>query len=162
MEIGTFFGGSALWFADMLDAHRIEGARVVTVDVNAYPGERDPRITYLTEDAKDLESVLGDTDLASFGRPWLVVDDGSHVESDIAAFLEWVHPKLRPGDYVVVEDGSVRYFADPQYDAFDDGPNRAVAGFLQRHPDDYEIDAELCDFFGYNVTWNPNAWMRRR
>jgi cephalosporin hydroxylase len=41
------------------------------------------------------------------------------------------------------------------------GPNRAVAEFLARRPERFRIDAELCDFYGRNVTWSPNGWLRR-
>lgn len=49
----------------------------------------------------------------------------------------------------------------PAYEAFEDGPNQAVATFLSERPDAYRIDSSLCDHFGYNVTYNPNGWLRR-
>jgi cephalosporin hydroxylase len=36
-----------------------------------------------------------------------------------------------------------------------------VEQFLQARAGAYEIDRALCDFYGENVTYNPNAWLRR-
>jgi cephalosporin hydroxylase len=146
----------------MLDAHGINGARVVTVDIKPAVEEHDPRVTYITGSARNLDMLLPADMVASLPRPWLVVDDGSHLEDDIVVALDWLHPRLQSGDYLVVEDGSLRWFTDPIYDLYNDGPNRAVASFLQKNGADYEIDQEMCDWYGQNVTWNPNAWLRRR
>jgi cephalosporin hydroxylase len=162
LEIGTFNGGSALWFADMLDAHRITGSRVVTLDIDPHVAEPDPRVTYVTGSALALDQALSPELLAQLPRPWLAIDDGGHTEELVSAAIEWLHPHLQSGDYLVVEDGNLRHFSDPFYDYFNDGPNRALVSFLEKHGADYEIDQELCDWFGYNVTWNLNGWLRRR
>lgn len=33
--------------------------------------------------------------------------------------------------------------------------------FLDRTGGRYEIDPGLCDFYGYNVTYCPYAWLKR-
>src|SRR5207248_2403618 len=76
IEIGTHRGGSALWFADMLSAHRIEDPRVVSVDIEPVAELADERLTFLRGDAKKLGEALPPELLASCARPWLVVDDG--------------------------------------------------------------------------------------
>jgi cephalosporin hydroxylase len=68
---------------------------------------------------------------------------------------------LKPGDYIVIEDGVLSDMAEANYRAYEDGPSRAVQRFLETRGSSYEIDATLCDYFGHNVTWNPNAWLRR-
>jgi len=60
-----------------------------------------------------------------------------------------------------VEDGVVSQLFGA-FSRYNDGPNRAVAQFLERYPEAYDIDTELCDFYGHNVTFNPNGWLRRR
>lgn len=42
-----------------------------------------------------------------------------------------------------------------------DGPNQAVAEFLRRNAGRYAIETSLCDFYGHNITYAPNAWLRR-
>lgn len=162
VEIGTFAGGSALWFADALSAQRIEGARVVSVDIDPQVAFQDARITLLTGSAHALGKVLGPDLLSTLAHPWLVIEDSSHFYEDSLAVLEFFRPTLHSGDYVVVEDGCVAQLSEPIYRPYENGPNRAVAAFLAAHPGEFEIDAKLCDFFGYNVTGNPNGWLRRR
>jgi cephalosporin hydroxylase len=161
IEIGTMHGGSALWFADMLSAHRIEDPRVVSVDIEPLAEFEDERVSFLRGDAKKLGDALPPDLLASCARPWLVVDDGSHLFDDVTATLEFFHPHLRSGDYLVVEDGVLVQFSDRYYKKYENGPNRAVANFLERFGHLYEIDEALCDHYGRNVTWSLDGWLRR-
>ena len=161
IEIGTKHGGSALWFADMLSASGIPDARVVSIDIEPAVSFSDSRIDFLTGDAADLSSVLTPGYLEGCKAPWLVVEDSSHLFRHTSAVLNFFHPLLRPGDYVVVEDGILSQLTAPVYARYEDGPNRAVAAFLETWGSSYEIDTTLCDHFGYNATWNPNGWIRR-
>ena len=163
IEIGTKFGGSALWFADMLTAQGIRDPRVVSVDIKPISNFEDSRITFLQGDAKTLDLVLRADFLSACARPLLVIEDSSHRYAETAAVLAFFHHKLMSGDYIVVEDGVLSQFSNAKfYSQYEDGPNRAVTDFLACHADDYVIDIELCDHFGHNVTYNPNAWLKRR
>jgi cephalosporin hydroxylase len=42
------------------------------------------------------------------------------------------------------------------------GPARAIAEFLAARGGDYEIDERYCDQSGFNVTENPNGYLRRK
>lgn len=161
IEIGSKFGGSALWFADMLTAQGVAGARVVSVDIKPLAEFKDPRILFLTGDAKRLEDVLPPALLNECPRPWLVIEDSSHFYAESIATLNFFHAHLRSGDYIVVEDGIVSQLSHKQYRQYEDGPNRAVADFLAEHGSEYQIDTELCDCFGHNVTYNLNGWLKR-
>ena len=162
-EIGSAFGGSAFWFADMLAVHGRAGARVISVDLTPPPlNVRGKRITFLKGDANALGAVLT-AEMLALPKPWLVIEDSSHFFKESYAVLNFFNPHLASGDYIVVEDGSLEFMSPKEfYGKFESGPNRAIEQFLREHPDDYEIDASLCDHFGYNVTWNPNGWLRRR
>lgn len=161
IEVGAKRGGSALWFADMMTAQGVADARVIGVDIEPAVKFSDPRITFLQGDANRLHEVLPKSLLKGLARPLLVVEDSSHRYQECTAVLNYFHDRLRSGDYIVIEDGSVSYFEDGRYAKFEDGPNRAVRDFLTDHPDNYEIDVELCDHYGRNVTYNPNGWLRR-
>lgn len=161
IEIGARFGGSALWFADMLTAQGIEGARVLAVDTHPEVGFTDPRITLMVGDANDLGAVLGEELLAACKRPFLVVEDSSHFHRETTSVLDFFHDRLAPGDYIVVEDGVLAQFSNPFYERYESGPNRGVSDFLARHPGAYALDEALCDFYGFNATYNPNGWLRR-
>lgn len=161
IEIGTKHGGSALWFADMLSAQGLADARVVSVDIAPAAQFSDPRIRFFAGNAQALGEVLSPSLLASCPKPWLVVEDSSHMYADSLAVLDFFHEKLVSGDYVVVEDGIVAQLSGKHYEQYQQGPNRAVADFLRARPGAYEIDASLCDRYGYNATYNPNGWLRR-
>ena len=62
----------------------------------------------------------------------------------------------------MIEDGVVADLPTDMYGGYENGPNRAVAAFLGERGDVYEVEVSLCDFFGENVTFCPNAWLRRR
>jgi capsular polysaccharide biosynthesis protein len=89
------------------------------------------------------------------------VEDSAHRYEVTLAVLEFFYRYLRTGDYIVIEDGIVTFLPEDIYRQFEDGPNRAVGKFLATHPGDYEIDRTLCDFYGSNVTYNTNGWLRR-
>ncbi len=161
IEIGTKFGGSALWFADMLTADRGPGVRVLSVDILMQASFRDDRITFMEGDAAKLGATLRPELLAGLPKPWLVVEDSSHRFEDAAAVLDFFHPHLSAGDYIVVEDGILDQFEDPLYLRYANGPNRAVERFLKSHPGSYSVDTDLCDHFGRNATWSPNGWLRK-
>ena len=161
IEIGSKFGGSALWFADMLSAQGVESPTVVSLDIKPLAEFTDPRIGFLTGDAADLGPVLTPELLAKCPRPWLVIEDSSHFYEHSIATLRFFDDYLEPGDYIVVEDGVVGSLPGPQYAAYDNGPSRAIAEFVRDRGDRYAIDTDLSDFYGRNVTYNPNGWLKR-
>ena len=162
IEVGTKHGGSALWFADMMSAAGVAQPRVVSVDIEPQAAFTDPRITFLRGEAARLQDVLDASCLAQLPRPWLVVEDSSHLYDDSLAVLRFFDAHLRAGDVVVVEDGVVSHLPAEFYRRYEHGPNRAVADFLRERGDAYRVDASLCDFYGYNATYNPNGYLIRQ
>lgn len=151
IEIGSFRGGSALWFAD-----RAPEMRVLSIDLEPPASVSHPSVTFVRGDARDLAPVVRLTELA---RPLLVIEDSSHLAGTTAAVLDFFADVMQPGEYIVVEDGilsDMRVAAD-----YDGGPLRAIHEFLARHRGKYEIDRSYCDYFGPNVTWNVDGYLRR-
>ena len=161
IEIGTAEAGSSLWFADTLSALGQE-CQIIAIDVKAPPQIDDRRITFLSGNARQLGDVLPPQLITSLPHPWLVVEDSAHWYEVTLAVLEFFDRHLRSGDYIVVEDGIVAFLPEEIYRKFEGGPNRAVENFLATRPGVYEIDRTLCDLYGFNVTYNPNGWLRRR
>lgn len=158
IEIGSKYGGSAVWLADMLSLYGING-RVISVDIAPVTNISDPRISFLKGDVAELAKSLTDEFLAPLERPWLVIEDSSHLYEHSLAALNFFHPHLRRGDYLIVEDGIVDALGiAAQYNG---GPSRAVNEFFSMHPTEYEMVTAMCDFFGKNVTWNPNGYWRK-
>jgi cephalosporin hydroxylase len=153
IEIGTHRGGSALWFSDQRPEMRI-----YSIDLLA-PAAVAPNITFLQGDAHNLGAVLPADLLESIDRPLLVVEDSSRLAGTTAAVLDFFDRWLRPGEYIVIEDGILT--AMRVADSYDGGPLRAIHEFLSRTNGRYEIDRSLCDYFGTNVTWNVDGYLRR-
>lgn len=158
IEIGSGDGGSALWFADMMAA--VTGAgNVFSFDCRpceSFP--KDDRIHFVQAEAPG--ALLAEV-LNGEPHPWLVIEDSSHTLEVSLGVLRFFDPLLVAGDYIVVEDGVLRGLSSEKYLQYEDGPARAIRAFLAENEDRYVIDAELCDFYGYNVTWNPNGWLRK-
>lgn len=156
IEIGSYSGGSAAWFADMTAAMGLE-TNIISIDVT--PPTLDlARVQFRQGSAARLDAVLKKAELDSLPRPWLVIDDASHRYEDCAATLRFFEPLLRPGEYICVEDGIVDSFGVA--DRYEGGPNRAIQEFLHRASDRFEIDTGYCDYFGFNATWNTNGFIR--
>lgn len=159
IEIGTSQGGGALWFADVCRSFGLE-TRVFTIDLDP-PQNRHPGITYLKGDAYDPEGTFPSQLLQSLPHPWLISEDSAHTYDACIAVLDYFVPKMQGGDYIVIEDGTVADFTEERYREYQDGPNRAVSACLAANIGVLEIDTDLCDLFGHNVTYAPNAWLRR-
>lgn len=157
IEIGSQAGGSAIWFADQLSAQGLEG-QVFSIDINKVQSITHPRVTFLQGDALQLGDTLPPSEIAALARPLLVIEDSAHTRKASLAVLEYMEPLMRPGEYLVVEDGIVDHLPAVRH-LFDGGPNAAIAAFLETYGHRWMVDRQLCDFFGYNVTWNTNGFL---
>lgn len=158
IEIGTSEGGSALWFRDQCNALGL-GASIYSFDIAPPAGFSEPGIVIGAADSHNLESTMPTATLAALPHPWLVIEDSAHTYLSTLRVLRYFDRLVRAGDYVVVEDGFVADLPGDAYRQYEDGPNRAVAEFLDETERKYVIDEDLCDFFGHNVTYCPNAWL---
>ena len=82
----------------------------------------------------------------------------SHTFEGCLNALRFFDGYLRSGEFIIIEDGILR---DLGLKSLDNGPNRAIAEFLGANADRYVVDRTYCDFFGHNVTWNTNGYLRR-
>ena len=71
--------------------------------------------------------------------------------NDLHAFMRFLDEHiLREGDYLVVED------------TVDEAKRNELGEFLAGTPEGrYAVDTHLTDYFGENVCWNVNAYLRR-
>lgn len=119
----------------------------------------DPRITFVHGDGRRLQGTLTPEVVGNLPHPWLVVEDADHSYQTTFAVMKFFAPHLKCGDYLVVEDGLCDTMGNAE--KYDGGPNRAIDEFCELFPEIYELDGEYCDFFGNNVTWCTNGWLRR-
>jgi len=157
IEIGSYAGGSAMWLADQ--AHLLGlGLRVHSVDLQV-PAVEHPAVTFIQGDARDLGAVFTESFMESIERPLLVVEDADHIAGTTAAVLAFFDPWLRSGEYIVIEDGILTDMRVAHL--YQGGPLHAIHAFLAEAGDRYEVDRSLCDYFGRNVTWNVDGFLRR-
>lgn len=162
IEIGSFEGGRTEWLADTMSNLGLP-VRVISVDLVAPSHATAPGVEIRQGDARDLAIVLPPEEVRSLGHPLLVIEDSAHDEATCSAVLSYFDPLLQTGDYIVVEDGVFRSSGEKSSAAsFLSPPARAIDGFLARRGQYYEIDTAVCDRFGYNSTFNPNGWLRRK
>ena len=120
VEIGSSFGGSALWFRDRLRTMsaygRIDSVKVISIDLDhadALPAVRaaDPSyeetITFVQGDVCDPQLPGRVAALIPAGARCLVVEDSAHVYDTTLAALRGFADLVPVGGYFVVEDGCV-------------------------------------------------------
>jgi len=158
IEIGSKSGGSALWFGDLMNNFGIEG-HVYSIDIVKVTQVSHPRVTFLEGDGSNLAETLSPEFIQSLPRPLLVIEDADHSFTTSKAVLDFFHGYLDQGEYIIVEDGIISDIV--QDSSYNSGPHQALKSFLSEHPQDYEIDGEYCDFFGYNLTWATNGFLKK-
>lgn len=157
IEIGAYQGGSAIWFSDQARLLELD-LEVFSIDLNVPENVAGPSVNFLQGDARKLGPVLPSSFMNAVKRPLMVVEDSSHMSGTTAAVLEFFDPWLQSGEYIVIEDGILSDMRVAEL--YDGGPLRAIEQFLEKRGDRYEIDRSLCDYFGRNVTWNVNGYLR--
>ena len=157
IEIGTYKGGATFWFADQLAINEIEGI-VHSIDVVPVDIPSTPKVRFLTGSSRELEAVFPAEWVAQQPRPLLVIDDGDHSRDSVLAALRHFGPLMRSGEYFVVEDGSASDLGLAH--KMGGGPVAAIRDFLAGGAP-FEVDRRYCDFYGRNMTWNVDGYLRR-
>jgi cephalosporin hydroxylase len=128
IETGTYYGGSAQFFADCMD--RVGKGIVISIDIN--PGSRRPphdRIIYLEGDSVTLAPVVRDEISETIGpdaRVMVSLDSDhrkEHVVRELAVYADIV----TPGQYLVVEDTNLN--GHPVHPEHGPGPFEALEEF---------------------------------
>ena len=157
IETGTFEGGSALFYAELLD--RLGGpGRVVTIDSAPRSTPTHPRVTYLVGDSTS-RAVIDRVKAvaAQAAGPVMVILDSDHSERHVSGELDAYSPLVTPGSFLLVQDGAIDRLG--YFRAFRPGPCGAIERFLVAHAE-FEIDRERCGRF--LITDHPDGWLRRR
>jgi cephalosporin hydroxylase len=160
IEIGTSEGGSAAWLIDQCRAIGLPETKLITIDIDP-PGIEMPDVSIHRGDSCAPEQTFPTDLIVGSPHPWLVTEDSAHTYESVSAVLDYFDKLLQPGDMFVLEDGVLADLEGDVYRRLADGPNSALAEFLQRNRGRYEIEDSWCDFYGRNVTYAPNGWLRR-
>ncbi|WP_159080493.1 CmcI family methyltransferase [Nocardia suismassiliense] len=144
IELGSGSGASALWFADVADAHGMS-PRIVSIDI-VRPQIDDPRVDFIKADITRIGSALKDSVIKALPKPWLVIDD-AHV--NVPDVLDFFDDRLGTGDYLVIEDSN------------SPSNRRNVLDFLARSRNGYLLDRRYVDMFGENSTSALDGVLKR-
>jgi len=154
IEIGTNRGGSALYYADLLDIighgeiHTIDIDDVVFKEVKMHKRINFFRDGYQNYDLKNTEGF----------KKIIVIEDGSHTYEDVIASLEKFKDVVTEDSYFIVEDGIIDKLGWKK--KYNGGPNKAIKEFIAGQSS-YVIDRKWCDLFGINATFNTNGFLKK-
>jgi cephalosporin hydroxylase len=158
IEIGTYSGKSAVWFA------RTAGCPVLTIDVQHTTVDAD---TLAAAQAAQVTLLLGRSTSPSVidstfawarhKRRIMVSVDGDHSGPVVAAEMNAYSPLVKPDGYMIVEDGIVRWLPE-QWPYYTGNPLDAIETFLAAHPE-WANDQELED--SAPTTQFPGGFLRR-
>jgi cephalosporin hydroxylase len=153
VETGTFAGGSALFFAMVLDY--LGHGRVLTIDINFRSNwPQHPRISYMT--GSSVDAAITEQVIATVGsQRAMVVLDSDHGEAHVYAEMVAYSRLVQTGDYLIVEDTNVN--GHPTFPDFGPGPMEAVDKFLSAN-DEFVID-HRCERLLMSL--NPRGYLRR-
>jgi cephalosporin hydroxylase len=132
LETGTHRGGSALFFATVLEA--LGGGSVLSVDYAHHDGRPEhPRLTYLTGSTTDPEVIERIRAQAADSDPVLVILDSDHTREHVLGELRAYADLVSPGSYLIVEDSNIN--GHPVLPGWGPGPHEAIEEFLAERSD---------------------------
>jgi cephalosporin hydroxylase len=141
IEAGTLFGGSAIYYAAMLEFINPDG-KVLTVDINEEQIHAEAKNHPLW--AKRIKFYLGssiapevhqqlDAEIADGKRVFITIDT-LHAPKHVASELELFSQYVSPGSYMILQD------------TYYEGLPEVLDEFLEKHPD-FERVSKLDDRF---------------
>lgn len=159
VEFGTRFGGSALFFSVIGRAINPD-LKVITVDIShaevAEKVKDDRSIQLVNASSTDpaIVQIVCEARLASPGKVFFILDS-DHAKKHVLAELELLRHIVRPGDYVVVEDGNIN--GHPVLPGWGAGPKEALEAYFDIYPEDYTSDTLRERRFGF--TFAPSGFL---
>jgi len=146
IELGSLFGGTTLYLAHICELMNF--GQVVSIDVSRQVYQvSHPRIIEVngsTTSPDVLQTVRG----LCQDKKVMVIHDGAHGYEQVSKDLENWAPLVSSGQYLIVEDGVVDIFENVpdtigstyQSNYPSGGPLKALTEYLQRFPNQFEID----------------------
>lgn len=157
VETGVHSGGSALFYANLLDALGGSG-RVLGVDVDLDPVAAEvrghPRVELIEGSSTD-PLVVARVRNAAAGRRTMVILDSDHTSAHVLAELRALGGLVSPGCWLVVEDTAVA--GRPVWPELATGPGEALDAWLAEGQP-FEVDRGRERQL---LTANPRGYLRR-
>jgi cephalosporin hydroxylase len=156
IETGTNRGGSALFYASIMDL--LGFGRLITIDIERLHKLDHPRIEFVHGSSTD-RAVVDRVRAAAAAAdgPVMVILDGDHSRNHVARELELYGPLVTPGSFILSQDGVIDQLR--RFRRSRPGPLPANREFLRRHQE-FVHDRERNERF--IITHHPVGWLRRR
>lgn len=160
IEAGTFCGGTALYYATIMDQFK-PNCKIFTIDIG--PQIKDA-LKYDVWKRHVISLIGSSTDPAIVDQikkqipknaVVLVTLDSDHHQEHVYQELKIYSQLVTPGSYLVLQDTNIN--GHPVYPAYGPGPMEALEDFL-RENHDYTPDRSREK---YLVTFYPKGWLKR-
>jgi cephalosporin hydroxylase len=139
IETGTFVGGSALFFAQVMDM--LGHGKVITVDIEKFHTlPEHPRIEYLVGPSTDPATVERVRQGVGDARNVMVILDSDHHAPYKLEEMRVYGAFVSRGNYMIVEDSCFDEY--PAWPEFGPGPAAAIRQYLAEN-DDFRIDRSM-------------------
>lgn len=176
IETGVAHGGGLVFYASLLKAMGLEQARVIGIDIEIRPHNRQaieshvlsPMITLIEGNSIPLATVEATRSLVRADDRVMVILDSNHLRDHVLEELRAYSPLVSPDSFIVVCDGIMRDLVGAPRSADDwaeNNPVSAVRAFLQETADFVEGHPP----FQFNegaarepVTYWPAGYLKRR
>ncbi|UCC41491.1 MAG: class I SAM-dependent methyltransferase [Candidatus Aminicenantes bacterium] len=163
IETGTYLGGSALYFAQILEGMGLDQSKVITIDIEDYCHETaklrlwKKRVEFIHGSSTGPEIVARISQLVQ-GKKVIVDLDSNHQRDHVFQEMMSYGPMVNPGSYLVVEDTNID--GVPVHPNYGPGPMAAVHDFLKTDLEktftqDVSREAMILTFF-------PGGWLKKK
>jgi cephalosporin hydroxylase len=155
IETGTALGGSALYFASLMDL--LCKGQIVTIDIESPKSKpQHPRVTYIQGSSVAAEIMETLNQYVKGKEVVLVFLDSDHTKAHVLKEMELYGRLVTSGSYMVVEDTNMN--GHPVFKDFGEGPYEAVEEFLKTHGD-FCVDHSWEKFL---FSFNTHGYLRKR
>lgn len=153
VETGTAYGGSALYFASILEL--LGKGKVVTIDITAPVLPIHKRVTFVHGSSTDADIFSRVKKLIGASKKVLVILDSDHSKRHVFHELLMYSKLVSRGSYLIVEDTNLN--GNPVRGDFGPGPNEALSKFLKKKKS-FVVDKKREKFL---VTHNPRGFLKK-
>ncbi len=152
IEIGSMYGGSTLFFADILES--IGKGMVISIDIQRhYYKAKHNRIIEITGDSASPEIIKKVYSVCQ-NKSVMIIHDGEHSKVQVLKDLNAYSGLVSMNSYFIVEDTANEFMSkNPSYE----GPFEAVEEFL-KYNDGFMIDTNR---ERYILTYSMNGFLKR-
>jgi cephalosporin hydroxylase len=140
IEFGSHAGGSALFFAHVLQAAGLNDSRIISIDLSHALLDARARACRTIEfiesssTATTVARIISDRRAERAGSTFVILDS-DHTEENVYNELISLRPIVSSGDYVVVDDTNIN--GHPVLPDFGPGPHEALTRYKREFPNDY-------------------------